>query len=67
MLNYLHFGEEEVIKTEVQPGGTDALYSCAPAQLGLTFLSKLSGLIICEIVFSHIVEGFGDSENSILT
>lgn len=62
MLNYLHFGKEEIIKTEVQPGDTDTLYSCAPAQLDLTFLSKPSGFIICKIIFSHFVDGFGDSK-----
>lgn len=67
MLNYLHFGKEERIKTEVQLGDTDTSYSCAPAQLDLTSLSKLFGFIICKIIFSHFAEGFGDSKNSILT
>lgn len=41
MLNYLQFGKEEIIKAEVQPGGTDALHSCAPAQLDLSCLNCL--------------------------
>lgn len=62
MLNCLNFGKDEIIKTEVQPGDADTLCSCAPIQLNLTLLSKLSAFIICEInkLFSYFTKGFGN-------
>lgn len=57
MLNYLHFGKEEIIKLEFQPGDTGTWYSCAPAQLDLTFLSKLSGFIISKVIFFLLCRG----------
>lgn len=53
MLNYLHFGKEKVIKSEVQPGDTDTSYSGAEALVSSTDRSNcnllLRTLILLEI------------------